>query len=89
MLSLPVELTHSKAKACVAQLITGLQAETASSVVVNATVLDRFDSSALAVLLELRRACMRGGKTLVIQGLPQHLSDLATLYGIEGLLPST
>jgi ABC-type transporter Mla MlaB component len=32
---------------------------------------------------------MRGGKALVVQGLPQHMSDLATLYGIEGLLPST
>ena len=89
MLSLPVELTHGQAKACLAQLIVGLGAETASPVVINATALARFDSSALAVLLELRRVCMRGGKALVVQSLPQHLSDLATLYGIEGLLPST
>jgi phospholipid transport system transporter-binding protein len=89
VLSLPVELTHAQAKACLAQLVAGLGAETESPVVVNATDLGRFDSSALAVLLELRRVCQRGGKTLVVQGLPQHLSDLATLYGIEGLLPST
>ena len=88
MLSLPVELTHGQAKACLAQLVAGLGGETASPVVVNATALGRFDSSALAVLLELRRVCLRGGKALVVQGLPQHLSDLATLYGIEGLLPS-
>lgn len=88
MLSLPVELTHGQAKGCLAQLVAGLEAETASSVVVNATALERFDSSALAVLLELRRVCMRGGKALVVQGQPQHLSDLAALYGIEGLLPS-
>lgn len=89
MLSLPVELTHGQAKACLAQLIAGLGAETASPVVVDAKALGRFDSSALAVLLELRRACMRGGKVLVVQGLPPHLSDLATLYGVAGLLPST
>ena len=89
MLSLPTELTHGQAKACLAQLVAGLGAETASPVVVDATPLGRFDSSALAVLLELRRACIRGGKALVVQGLPRHLSDLATLYGIEGLLPST
>ncbi|MES2583991.1 MAG: STAS domain-containing protein [Pseudomonadota bacterium] len=88
MLSLPVELTHGQAKACLAALVAGLDAEAASPVVVNATALGRFDSSALAVLLELRRACIRGGKALVVQGLPSHLSDLATLYGIEGLLPS-
>ncbi len=89
MLSLPVELTHGQAKACLAQLIAGLDAEAASPVVVNATALGRFDSSALAVLLELRRVCMRSGKAFVVRGLPPHLSDLATLYGIEGLLPAT
>lgn len=88
MLRLPAELTHGQAKACLAQLVSGLKAETASPVVVDATALGRFDSSALAVLLELRRTCQRDGKTLVVQGLPPHLSDLATLYGVEGLLPS-
>ena len=43
--------------------------------------------AALAVLLELRRTCQRLGKTLVVQGMPTHLGDLATLYGIEALLP--
>jgi phospholipid transport system transporter-binding protein len=89
VLRLPAELTHGQAKACLAQLVSGLKAETASSVVVDATPLGRFDSSALAVLLELRRTCQRAGKTLLVQGLPPHLSDLATLYGVEGLLPST
>ena len=46
------------------------------------------DSSALAVLLELRRECARAGKRFVVQGLPSRLSDLAKLYGISGLLPS-
>lgn len=89
MLRLPAELTHGQAKACLAQLVSELKAETASPVVVDATALGRFDSSALAVLLELRRTCQRDGKTLVVQGMPQHLGDLATLYGVEGLLPST
>jgi phospholipid transport system transporter-binding protein len=89
VLSLPVELTHAQATSCLEQLTAGLAAETASPVVVDATALGRFDSSALAVLLELRRVCQRAGKVLVVQGLPGHLSDLATLYGVEGLLPST
>lgn len=87
MLSLPAELTHDLATSCLAQLVEGMGAEV-SPVVVDAKPLQRFDSSALAVLLELRRACLRAGKTLVVQGQPQHLSDLATLYGIEALLPS-
>lgn len=86
MLSLPVELTHDQAKGCLAELVASVGAE-GTSVVVDAAALQRFDSSALAVLLELRRTCLRSGKTLAVQGLPQHLSDLATLYGIERLLP--
>lgn len=86
MLSLPEELTHAHAKACLEQLTAGMRAE-ASPVVVNALPLRRFDSSALAVLLELRRACLLAGKSLAVQGVPRHLDDLATLYGIEGLLP--
>lgn len=89
MLSLPAELTHVQAKSCLQQLTVGLAAETASSVVVDATALGRFDSSALAVLLELRRSSLRAGKTLAVQGLPSKLSDLAALYGIEELLTST
>jgi phospholipid transport system transporter-binding protein len=79
-------LTHDQAKACLAQLVAGIDAEGAS-VVVDAKALEHFDSSALAVLLELRRVCVRTGKSLVVQGSPKHLTDLATLYGIEGLLP--
>ena len=86
MLSLPAELTHKQATACLAQLAAGVASES-SPVVVNAAGLQRFDSSALAVLLELRRKCLRDGKTLVVQGFPAHLGDLAALYGIEGLLP--
>ncbi|MFZ3126711.1 MAG: STAS domain-containing protein [Rhodoferax sp.] len=86
MLRLPEELTHAQARACLTELTAGMRTE-ASPVVVDAMPLRRFDSSALAVLLELRRACLRAGKSLAVQGLPQHLDDLATLYGIEGLLP--
>ncbi len=86
MLSLPVQLTHDQAKSCLAHLCAGVEGEGAS-VVVDAKALERFDSSALAVLLELRRVSLRAGKSLVVQGSPKHLTDLATLYGIEGLLP--
>lgn len=87
MLSLPVTLTHEQAKGCVLQLTQALRAE-AAQVVVDAAKLRHFDSSALAVLLELRRECARAGKRFVVQGLPSRLLDLAKLYGISGLLPS-
>lgn len=87
MLSLPSELTHRQANACLAQLRAGLDAAPAGeTVVVDASALERFDSSALAVLLELRRIAQRSQKTLQVQAQPPHLSDLAKLYGIETLL---
>ncbi|MDD5332909.1 MAG: STAS domain-containing protein [Rhodoferax sp.] len=86
MLSLPEELNHRGSNACLAQLTQGLTTQPAQ-VVVDATALHRFDSSALAVLLEFRRACARAGKTIVVQGVPCRLQDLATLYGVGELLP--
>jgi len=87
MLSLPAELTHVQANACLAQLAAGVKAEGAV-VALNAEPLQRFDSSALAVLLEFQRTCAGLGKTVAVQGLPRQLLALATLYGIEGLLHS-
>jgi phospholipid transport system transporter-binding protein len=87
VLSLPATLTHDHAKACLVQLTAGLPSE-AAQVVVDAGLLRSFDTSALAVLLELRRECARAGKLFAVRGLPQRLRDLASLYGIEGLLPS-
>ncbi len=87
MLSLPATLTQDQARACLEQLAEKLPSE-AAQVVVDAALLRNFDSSALAVLLELRRECARVGKRFTVQGLPSRLRDLASLYGIEGLLPS-
>jgi phospholipid transport system transporter-binding protein len=58
-------------------------------VVVDAGALTHFDSSALAVLLELRRESQAQGKELTIESLPQQLRDLATVYGIVELLSPT
>lgn len=88
MLVLPVDLTRTNATACLQMLVQGLRSETASTVVVEAAALDRFDSSALAVLLELRRDSLALGKQLAIRAMPQRLRDLAALYGIAELLPA-
>lgn len=87
VLTLPEELTHIQATDCLANLVANLGS--ADPIVqVNASALRRFDSSALAVLLELRRACAQLGKSMVVSELPSGLRDLARLYGVEGLLPS-
>jgi phospholipid transport system transporter-binding protein len=86
MLSLPSTLTQSQARECLDALTSGVQAQADAQVVVNAAELRSFDSSALAVLLALRRECARAGKRFAVSGLPERLRDLAALYGIEALL---
>ncbi len=88
MLVLPAELTHKQATACLRMLVQGLPSQTGPAVVVDAGSLKRFDSSALAVLLEFRRVSLARGKTFDIRGLSPRLTDLARLYGVAELLLS-
>lgn len=86
MLVLPNELTHAQATACLRMLVQGLRSQAGPQVLLDATGLGRFDSAALAVLLEFRRETMALGKRFAIRGLPSRLRDLAGLYGIADLL---
>ena len=87
MLNLPATLTQNQATACLDQLTQEVRIADEALVLVNGAQLNSFDSSALAVLLAVRRECARAGKLFAVQGLPQRLRDLAVLYGIEQLLP--
>lgn len=83
---LPSELTHAQAGACLAVLSEGLRAQSATSVELDASALERFDSSALAVILGLHRAANQADKALVVSRLPARLQDLARLYGLGEIL---
>ena len=69
-------------------LVQGLRTQAEPAVVADAGALSRFDSSALAVLLECRRESLAVGKTFSISRMPARLRDLATLYGVAELLPA-
>ena len=86
MLVLPSELTHDQASACLRMLVQALKVLKEAEVVVDASALAVFDSSALAVLLECRREVLADRKTFVVKGLPAALVGMAGLYGVDGLL---
>ena len=88
MLTLPSELTQTQATNCLKALLQGLKSVAGKAVVLDASALTQFDSAALAVLLEFRRETLALGKSFVVQGLPPRLGNLATLYGIDELLPN-
>ena len=87
MLTLPGELVHATANQALLVLKPALEAAAETQVTVDASALTRFDSTALAVCLALRRVAERADKSLVWQGVPPRLADLAKLYGIAELLP--
>ena len=86
MLVLPAELTHAQANTCLDMLREATRAAQQDMVLVDASALMRFDSSALAVLLECRRDALHDGKGFAVHGLAPRLRELAQLYGVAGLL---
>ena len=89
MVTLPPDLTLASAPGLMQGLKQMVLAEPAGAVVVDASGLKAFDSSALAVLLECRREALAAGKAFSVRGLPARLRQLAGLYGVQELIPPT
>lgn len=87
MLHLPATLTQATATGCLQALVAALVSQP-GEVRVDASALSTFDSTALAVLLALRREAGRQQRGFAVAGLPQRLADLARLYGVAELLPN-
>ena len=88
LLALPSKLMHPQARDTLGQLLQRLRAHPEAQWVVDASALQVFDSSALAVLLECRRQALAEHKTFAVRGLPAALAGLAALYGVAELLPA-
>ena len=86
MLLLPATLTAREARDTLRMLAQALPRETDAVVVVDASNLKQFDSSALAVLLECRRLAHARGSGFEWRNPPQKLLALATLYGVDVLM---
>jgi phospholipid transport system transporter-binding protein len=87
-LALPATLMHDQASKCAQSFGLAIQAELNDAVSIDASALEKFDSSALAVLLQCRRDSVATGKSFAVTGQPHKLRELADLYGIGELLLS-
>jgi phospholipid transport system transporter-binding protein len=86
---LPEQLTLQGAAQTLLRLKPLLAQQSGSDVVLDAGSLRVFDTSAVAVLLELRNAALAQGKSLLVRDMPERLKALVTLYGVgELLLPA-
>ncbi|MBB1162626.1 STAS domain-containing protein [Piscinibacter sp. SJAQ100] len=87
MLMLPETLTEAEAEDVLRLARQALKRSPAEEALrVDASALGRYDSSALAVLLETQRLARAWGRDCTVAGLPAPLVELARLYGIDGLL---
>ena len=61
-------------------------ADGSGPVQVDASALQSFDTSAIALLLQARRLSQAAGRGFQVTGAPPKLAQLAQLYGVEELL---
>jgi phospholipid transport system transporter-binding protein len=86
----PAVVTHARANACAKALREALRlSRGADWVQVDASALEQFDSSVLAVLLDCRRRVVAMGWRFTVAHLPERLRQLAGLYGVAELLPAS
>lgn len=83
-MALPAILTQSQAASVAAQLQAAM-GQHVGRFHLDASALQQFDSSALAVLLAALRAAARQGLSLQINGLPERAGQLAQVYGLADL----
>jgi phospholipid transport system transporter-binding protein len=85
--SMPEQLTLQVSAHTLESLSLSLAQQPGPTVVLDAEPLKVFDTSAVAVLLELRNVLQAQGKSLQVTRMPQRLQALVTLYGVAELLP--
>lgn len=86
--SLPERLTIQEAAQTLDRLVKAFKQQAGPVVNLNASAMRVFDSSAVALLLELRSLLKAQGKTLNVTDWPKRLRDLVGLYGVTELLPA-
>jgi phospholipid transport system transporter-binding protein len=85
-MKLPATATLHEAAALAATLPAAVAAGT-GVLHIDAQELKAVDSSTLALLLQARRLAQAAGRTVVVDGAPPKLQQLARLYGLEELVP--
>ncbi|MDP2005443.1 MAG: STAS domain-containing protein [Rubrivivax sp.] len=84
-MQLPADATLAHA-AELAALLPAAMAAGDGPFSVDASMLQAYDTSTIALLLQARRAAQAAGRGFSVTGAPAQLTQLAALYGVEELL---
>jgi phospholipid transport system transporter-binding protein len=85
-MKLPANATLDEAAGLAAQLPTALAAEGSGAFTIDASALQSYDTSTVALLLQAHRLAKGAGRAFEVVGAPAQLAELARLYGVEELL---
>ena len=83
---LPVKIGHAEAERVLKRFkkdLPALNASESKTVVVDASELKEFNSSALALLLAFKRELQSKGLQLQVDQLPGQLQNLGQVYGVD------
>ncbi len=86
MLLLPAVLTHEQARDTVRLFRESAARIEGKELVLDGSALQRFDSSALAVVVECKRLAQSRGQAFEVRGLPPKLLELGRLYGVAEVI---
>ena len=86
MTTLPASLTLRDAQTVLESLRQSFAADSGEVWRIDAAPVTQLDTSALAVLLECSRMAAAAKRKLEVVNAPVRMSDLAHLYGVDGLL---
>jgi phospholipid transport system transporter-binding protein len=84
-LQLPGQAHLEQAATLAAQLPAAL-AEGDGVFTIDASALQDYDTSTIALLMQARRLATAAGRGFTVVGAPEKLAQLAALYGVEELL---
>ena len=84
-MQLPATATLDEA-AALAETLPAVIASGSGPLRIDASALQSFDTSAIALLLQARRLAQAAGRSVEITAAPAKLAELARLYGVEELL---
>ncbi len=84
-MQLPATATLDQAAELAATLPAAVDAGT-GTLRIDASALQAYDSSTIALLLQARRLAQAAGRDFEVVGAPGKLAELARLYGVEELL---
>ena len=88
--ALPAQLRHEEAPAWISQLEAAIakqrRGSDGASALIDCSALERFDSSAVVVLLGALRSAQAAGVPVALKNPPDKLIKLASLYGADRLL---